>query len=81
MYLVMITFKRWKILDVDVGMRGRNSRHVYTIQHYWDHIVGEDLEILFCHIIFTEGILQCYDEFVLSALVQLFLFRERFRKP
>ena len=55
--ILCITFERGKILDVDVGMWGRNISHVYTIEQYWDHVVGKDLEILLCYIIFAEGIL------------------------
>ena len=58
--LVMInfsTFKRREVLDVNVGMWGRNISHVHSIQHYWDDIVGKDFPELFCDVVLAERVL------------------------
>ena len=52
------TFQRREVLDVNVGMRGSNISHVYSIQHYRDHVVGKDFPELFCYVILAERILQ-----------------------
>ena len=56
--MAVFTSKRREVLDVDVGMLGHNLSHVCTIQHYWNHIVGQDFPKLFRYIIPAEGIFQ-----------------------
>ena len=57
-YTINETFKRWEVLDVDIGVRGRKASHVDSIQHYWDHIVGQNFPEFLGDIILTERILQ-----------------------
>ena len=57
-YHWLVTFKRREVLDVNIGMWGRNISHVYSIQHYWNHIVGKDFPELFCDVVLAERILQ-----------------------
>ena len=39
-------------------MWGRNISHIYSIQHYWDDIVGKDFPELFCDVVLAERVLQ-----------------------
>ena len=52
------TFKGYEVLDINVRVRGSYISHVDTIQHHWDHMVGQDLVELLSDVVLAQGVLQ-----------------------
>ena len=48
------TVKRFEVFDINVGMRGRHSGHIYTIEHNWNNVVGQNLPVLLCEVVLQE---------------------------
>ena len=56
--MIYVTCNIFKLLDVNIGVRGGHGGHVDSIEHNWDHVEVEHLPELLRDVILAQGVLE-----------------------